>query len=333
MRPQRSFSLNSIGAMALALGMILSILSGCGATSNTAAGGQSGVGSEATAAAEASTATAIAVNSASLPTATIPPEDPATLEQPGCQPLNLGSSQPQYDTVDGMQVSVPQLYTPLDYPEEMMPNNEPNAPYQVPLTASVAQQQILFHPSPLVNPSLSTGYVLQVCNQSSASHAITSLSVTIANFTPSSGAVTVWHLCQDGPYDAATRQTTTGCGGAIGNVGMLAATLPSDTTGASAQSVANAQRGGPNLPITLAPNTSLTFLVAVNGLTSQGTYSLSFGLSVDSAASTSLTPSDGAFFIAPSPTVWTGTACQKPAMQAQIPATSQDTYYVCPPGA
>ncbi len=73
------------------------------------------------------------------------------------------------------------------------------------------------------------------------------------------------------------------------------------------------------------------FLIAVNGLTSQGTYTLSFGVGVDGAAPTAVAPGDGAFLIAPKAVVWTGTACQTSAMKAQIPAASQDTYYVCPP--
>jgi hypothetical protein len=74
-------------------------------------------------------------------------------------------------------------------------------------------------------------------------------------------------------------------------------------------------------------------LVAVDGLTSQGTYALSFGIRVDDAAAVTLTPSDGSFLIAPAAVVWTGTACQTPAMQAQFPPASQDTFYVCPPAA
>jgi hypothetical protein len=73
------------------------------------------------------------------------------------------------------------------------------------------------------------------------------------------------------------------------------------------------------------------FLIAVDGLTSHGTYALSFGVSIDGATLTTLVPSDGPFLIAPAAKVWTGTACQTPAMLAQIPAATQDTYYVCPP--
>ncbi|HZC07912.1 MAG TPA: hypothetical protein VE338_19910 [Ktedonobacterales bacterium] len=329
--PMRRLTLGSLSVAALTLGVILSMLSGCGAPSDIAAGRPADSQARATAAAEARTATAVA--STSYPMATPAPVDPAILEQPGCLPLDLWGSQPQYETVGGLRVTIPQFYTPLNYPEEMMPNNAPNAPYQVPLTSDVFNNRAPFHPNPPVNPSLDTGYVVQVCNQTSASHIITALSVNIAHFTPSNGPVTVWHLCQDGPYDAATHGTASGCGGAVGEVAMLAATLPTDATGASAQSVGNAQRSGPNLPITLPKGQSLELLITVNGLTAQGMYALTFSFSVDNAAPTTMTPSDGSFFIAPSPAIWTGTACQSSAMQAKIAATSKDTYYVCPPAA
>lgn len=317
MRHSRRLSLGSIGMAALMLGVILS---GCGASSIT------------TVRQGAAVSTATATADIPFPTATT---DPALVEMPGCPPVELGPVQSQYITVGGLKVSIPHRYTPLDYPEELMPNSEPNAPYRVPLTASEAEQAGAFHPNPPVNPSLSTGYVLQVCNQTGASHTVTSLSIHIASFTPSSGPITVWHICQDGPYDAATKQTTPGCGGAAGEVDWLAATLPSDRTGATASATTNAQlhSSGPNLPIALGPNKSIVFLIAVNGLTSQGMYTLGFGISVDGAAPTKLAPSDGAFLMAPSATVWTGTACQTPAMQTHIPAASQDTYYVCPPAA
>ncbi len=237
--------------------------------------------------------------------------------------------------VSGLKVSIPQRWTSLDFPSELILYDASNAPYKVPLTATEAQQVGAFHPNPPVNPSLATGYSIQVCNQTSAAHTIASISVNIAGFIPSSGPVAVWHLCQDGPYDAATKQTTGGCGGAAGQVDWLAVNLPSNSTGAYATAVANSQvnSGGPNLPLTLAPNKSIVFLVAVHGLITQGTYTLSFGLGVDHWVPVALEPSDGSFFIAPSAKVWTGTACQTPAMQALIPASSQDVYYVCPPAA
>ena len=291
----------------LTLGMILG---GCGASSNTAAGRVSAAG----------TATATATPFPS------PTTSPAEVEMPGCPPVGLGPVPPRYGAVGALKVSIPQRWTALDYPDELMPNGEPNAPYQ--LSASAVTN---FQPSPPVNPSLNMGYALEVCNQTSTSHTLTSLSAGIARFTPSSGPLNVWHICQDGPYNAATKQTTGGCGGAFGGVYQLTATLPADSAGASAPAATHS--GGTVLPLAIGPNQSLTFVIAINGLTSQGTYALDFGVGVDGASPATLTPSDGAFLIAPSPTVWTGTACQTPAMQAHIPAASHDTYYVCPPAS
>lgn len=342
MRHSRRLSLGSIGVAALTLGVLLS---GCGAAPATPAAqvetasaatatGQASI-AQATSAAEASTATAVAVNSAALPTATAFPPAVEDVETSGCQPLLLGAVAPKYSMVSGLKISIPQRWTSLDFPSAMLPNNTPNAPYKVPLTATQAQDVTTFHPNPPVNPSLSTGYALQVCNQTSSAHTIASISVNIAGFIPNSGPVAVWHLCQDGPYDAATKQTTGGCGGAAGQVDWLAVNLPSNSTGAYATAVANSQvnSGGPDLPITIPPNKSIVFLVAVHGLITQGTYTLSFGVGVDHWVPVALEPSDGSFFIAPSPKVWTGTACQASTMQAQIPASTTDVYYVCPPAS
>lgn len=300
----RSFWLACVVAVALVTGVILG---GCGAT---------------TTAKQAATSTATP-----YPTATVSPSD---VEQPGCPPVELGPVPPKYTAIDGLKVSIPQRWTALDYPSALLPSNLPSAPYQIPASAVTNYQ-----PNPPVNPALVTGYALQVCNQTSAPHTISSLSITIARFTPSSGPISVWHICQDGPYNAATKQTTTGCGGGLGGVAMMAASFASDAAGTSAPVTANAKtsHGGPTPPFDIGPNQSVTFVIAVNGLTSQGTYALTLGLSLDGAAPTTLTPSDGPFLIAPSATVWTGTACESAAMQAHIPTASQDTYYVCPPAS
>lgn len=206
----------------------------------------------------------------------------------------------------------------LDYPSELMPNNTPNAPYQI--AASAVKH---YAPNPPVNPSLATGYSFTICNETSTTHSLTSMRINIASFSARSGAVTVWNIC-DGPYNAATKAGMGGCGGGYGGT-RLAASLPHDSTGTSASVT------GAIWPAKIGPNKSIEFVVAVNGLTSQGMFALSFGMSIDGATPTTVAPGDGSFLIAPSTTVWTGTACQTAAMQAQIPPASQDTYYVCPP--
>lgn len=315
MRHSWRLRMSSIGAAAILLGMTLG---GCSSASSQAV------------ATEAPTSTPI-------PTATDAPPALATLadvEQPGCPTFETGPVPATYGAVAGLKVSIPERWVGLDFPSELMPNNQPNTPYKVPFTSSETSVGA-FHPNPPVNPSLSTGYALQVCNQASAPRTVSGIHVNIASFTPSSGPITVWHICQGGPYDPATKLSTPGCGGAVGPVDKLIATLPGDRAGASAPAVANAQSyaTGPDLPVTLGPGKSVVFLVAVDSLTSQGTYTLSFSVSVDGAASATLPARDGPFFIAPSPVIWTGTACQTPAMQAQIPTPAPDAYYVCPPAA
>jgi hypothetical protein len=309
MRHARRLSLGSIGVAALTLGVILS---GCGRTYTTLTGRAAPTSTPTPWPTAAATAT---TSSAAIP------------EAAGCPPFSATATQTQYVAVGALDVSIPGRSAGQDYPSVLLPNGLPNAPYQIAASAVTT-----YAPNPPVNPSLATGYELQVCNRTGAAHTLTGLSVTIASFTPRSGPVNVWHLCGDGPYDAATKHTTTGCGGGIGASDYLAATLPGDSTGATAPAKANGP-GGVDLPMSVGPNKAITLLVAVNGLTSQGTYALSFGISVDGAAPASVTPSDGPFLIAPSAVVWTGTACQTPAMQAQIPAASQDTYYVCPPAS
>jgi hypothetical protein len=303
--------------------MLFLALSGCGASSPTG---------RLTAAISTATPT-IAPTATNQPLPSPLPASAQSVEQPGCPAVGVGSVPPQYTTVDGLKVSIPQRWASLDIQGELLPNNLPAAPYKVPLTASQAQDISTFHPSPAVNPSLDSGYAVEVCNVTSTAETVTNLSVTIASFTPSSGPVTMWHLCQDGPYDADTKTDTPGCGGSAGQADLLAATLPGDSTGASAPATLGANGGGPVPPFAIDPNQAIVLVVTVNGLTRQGTYALSFGLSIDGVVPTTLAPSDGPFLIAPSATVWTGTACQTPAMLAQIPAATQDTYYVCPPAS
>lgn len=309
MRHLRAKRLGSVGIVVLALGLILG---GCGASPTAPTGRVSAVAT--------ATATATATP---FPT---PTTSPADVQMQGCPPVGLGPVVPKYTAVGALKVSIPQRWTGLDYPSELMPSTAPNAPYQLPAGAVTN-----FQPDPPVNPSLETGYALQLCNQTGTSHTLIRLDVGIARFTPSSGPISVWHMCQDGPYDAATKATTGGCGGALGEVYLLTATLPKTSAGTSAP--AATPSGGTVLPLTIGPNQSITFVIAIKGLTSQGTYALDLRVGVDGAPPATLAPSDGAFMIAPSPNIWTGTACQTPAMQAHIPAASHDTYYVCPPAS
>ncbi len=311
MRHMRYRMLGSICAAALALGMVLS---GCGVTTTTGVGGGVIRNTPTPWPTTAATATASTASSGPIP------------EFDGCPPVQF-PTQPQYVRVGALNISVPKRLA--GSPNALMPSNAPKAPYKI--AASAVNN---YAPNPPVNPVLSSGYLFQICNTTGASHTLTSIRATIASFTASSGAVTVWHICAGGPYNAATKQTTIGCGGGAGAFDWLEVNLSNNRTGASATAIVNSDAtnfAGVNLPASIGPNKYIQVLITVKGLTSQGTYALTFDVSVDGTAPKTLTPSDGPFLIAPSASIWTGTACQTPAMQAQIPASSQDAYYVCPP--
>jgi hypothetical protein len=296
-------SLAWISVVALTLGMVLS---SCGMT-------PAAVRTTRVAATDTPAAAATAVPSA---TATLSAADIAQIS--GCPALGSSAEQ-HYLAVGGLRVSTPDRQ--LDYASELMPSPASNAPYQL-ATGAVNN----FSPNPPVNPSLLPGYFFQFCNVSSVAQTLSGISVNIASFTASSGPVAVWRQCQDSPYDAATKQAGGGCGGGVDGL-QLAATLPSDNAGTSAPVT------GVGWPVIIGPNEYIVILVGVHGLTGQGMYTLSFTISANGATPASVMPSDGAFLMAPSAVVWSGTACQTPAMQALIPPSSQDTYYVCPPSS
>lgn len=293
----------AIGALsALAL---LTALSGCGKTIV----GQDANGDAAT--------QPLAATITPLPTATNGPQ-PLTL-QPGC-PATPTQVQPAYVTSDGLEVSVPRRSN--DYPSELLPAsvlNAPAAPYHL-ATAAVTN----FAPNPVVNPLMPPGYFIQICNKSNVSRTLTGIKATIASFSARSGNLAVWHICGEGPFNPATKQSTPGCGGA--SMGpLLTATIDNVAVGASAEVA------GGVWPQVIAPGQSASLFASVKGLASQGMYTLRFTITVDSGAPITLTPSDGAFLEAPNARVWTGTACLTAAMQAKLPAPAQDAWYVCPP--
>jgi hypothetical protein len=220
MRHSRHRSFGVIGVAALTLGMILG---GCGAPSTTrkAQAVVTHMATPSPTAAATATDSSSTTSSGSIPTS------------PGCPPLDT-PNQPQYVAVGALKVSAPELPIMHDYSSELLPNGVPNAPYQIAVSAVNN-----FAPNPPVNPSLATGYEFQVCNPTGASHTVTSIRVTIASFTPSNGSLAIWHICGDGPYNAATKQTTPGCGGGTGGGDFLKATLPSDSVGATAPAIAN----------------------------------------------------------------------------------------------
>lgn len=266
----------------------------------------------------------------SAPTPTAEASNAQLSTMVGCPSLP-DPTQPQFTMVGSLKVSIPRFSPAHNYPETLVPNDAPKAPYKVPLTSSEVENST-WHPHPLVNPSLA--YEIEVCNTTSAGHTLSHLGMSITTFTPSSGPYTVWHICGGGTYDAATKTTTPGCGGGLGGPGVdfLTATFGKDAAGATSPATASADYGGPNLPLSIAPGRSVLLFVNMKGLASQGTYTMSMALGVDGATPRAVQPSDSSFIIATSPTIWTGTACENsPTMMAQIPPSAKGTYYVCPP--
>lgn len=305
MRHSRKRTLGTLAVAALTLGLALS---GCGARSISQVG-------------LAATRSTPTVTPSPTPAAIFTPSLMPIVwpipKFPGCTDSGNSPVQQRFTSVGALKLSLPMRE--LDHPSELMPSDAPNGPYK--LAASAVTN---YQPNPPVNPSVSA-YMVEVCNETSAAHTLTGLNVTITSFSASSGPINVWHICGDGPYDAATGNTTPGCGGAIGGSAVVAVTLPRDSTGASAPIT------GLSWPVSIDPGKSVVLDIRVQGLTSHGTYALSFDVGADGAAPVTVAAGDGSFLMAPSATIWTGTACQTPAMQAQIPPASQDTYYVCPP--
>lgn len=312
MGPGRRSVVCVAGATLLGLSIALA---GCGQTSTTAISG----GAARSISTPQPTATATVAPTATLDTGITP--EGATVA--GCQ--TSGSKPIQFTSVGPLKVSIPTRT--LDHGNEQLPSNLPDKPYQI----AASQVQGGYAPNPPVNPSLDT-YLITVCNQASTPHTVSAASVSITSASPSSGTVSVWNIC-NGPYNTASKTSMGGCGGGLGGPGMdmLTATLASDSAGASASAQPRAGQGA--LPIALGPNQSVTLVIAVNGITSQGTYALGFGLSVDGAPQASIAAGDNPFLIAPGAVEWTGQNCQSAAMQSQIPPSSQNTYYVCPPAS
>jgi hypothetical protein len=233
------------------------------------------------------------------------------------------------------------------YPGVKIPDGTPPQPLQVRYESS--SLGVALPSDPLTNPNLHEivggfggGFLITICNTSAAqAHTIQGVSARIDSFTPYSGALNEWGACA-GAYDASTKQNLGGgCGGAFYTAcEYLHATFPS-TAGAGA-SVTAAQVGvGRNvsgdgsscpqfgaLPVLLPPGGELTIILGLNLPAASGTYAIAFGVTADAAAP-AFVPAPQVLF-APATHEWTGNACTASAMQAQIPAATSPTWYICP---
>jgi hypothetical protein len=247
--------------------------------------------------------------------------------------------------VGGLAVAQQTIFSNLADPAKKLPDDLPLKPYQV--QAPNGQPDPTFVPA---NPNLHEqggGYVIVVCNISSAPHTVERVDARIAAVTSISGTSNVAPFCQF-PYSRQYGAGNGGCGGAdFENEYMHAAFSPSagvGTTVTATQTASNTcqyatgctTNYGP-LPVTLQAGQGMTIEVGMGNTSSStsvfstsGYYMFSFGVGVDGAPP---------LFAATSPQTllnlsarsWTGTACESTAMQALIPpATTPPSYYLCP---
>lgn len=197
-------------------------------------------------------------------------------------------------------------------------------------------------------------YSFTVCNPTAQAVAVESVWVRVASFTPYSGALAAWEACNNGFYDANQQiYVSGGCGygsagdyaGAYAANEYLEVSLPAQAEiGDSAmdQAISSARTGPgdpnpfPRLPLPLAPGHVLVIAATVTAPVAPGTYTFGFGLVYGYA----LAPDAPQYFATTSPILyapvtqeWGGKNCLTPAIQTQIPVTSQTTEYICPPAS
>lgn len=234
----------------------------------------------------------------------------------------------------------------LAYPATKLPDNAA----QVPMVMQQSSQGGFIlgpddsHPT---NPNMHEGgggYAIWVCNISSAPHTISRVDVRLESVAPYTAQLNEWPACQS-PYTRQFGPGGAGCGGAdFENEYMHAPFTPDATPG----TVVTATQTGTNtgvsgernygpLPVTLQPGERMSIEVGMgsdqygyHAFSTAGTYTFSFGLSIDDQTPIFATTSPPTLLATPAHE-WNGQACTTPAMQAQIPpATDPPTYYICP---
>lgn len=225
------------------------------------------------------------------------------------------------------------------YPSQQIPAGTPLAPLK--LTSSNIGNE--FPGGPAVNPGMTepgSGFAFAVCNASATqSHVLQSVSVTIQGATPFTGQLNAYQFC-DGYYARPGPAFFGGCGGGYAADEYLHAAFAADA-GAGASVVAT-QTGtevspafggqkAPPLPLTLPFGKFIEINVGLTAPTTPATYVFGFGVAVDGAAPVYFGNAP-ATLLAPVAHKWTGPACEKPAMLAQIPTTvtNPPTRYICP---
>jgi hypothetical protein len=233
------------------------------------------------------------------------------------------------------------------YPGTKLPDDTPLKPLQVQYNSSPSG--VALPGTPLINPNLQVvvggfggGFEINICNASANQpHIIKSLTARIDTVSPYFGTLNEWGYCA-GAYDASSRASSGGgCGGAFYTACeyMQADFSPGATTGAAVVATqvgtgrdvsgdgADCPQFGA-LPVSLPPGAQLSVISGMVLPKAPGTYTVAFGVSADAASPTFV--SAPPILVATVAHNWGGDACQTSAMQAQIPASTDTAYYICP---
>ncbi|HEX9039190.1 MAG TPA: hypothetical protein VF808_19575 [Ktedonobacterales bacterium] len=229
-------------------------------------------------------------------------------------------------------------------PGVKLPDATPLKPVQIQYGPSTSG--LLLSGDPLTNPKLQEdtsgsggGYEIDICNASATqTHTIQAVTARLTGFTSYSGPLQEWPGgCAQQAFDAKTRgPSDPGCGGGpyspceymhanfLTTAGVGAKVIAKQTGDGRDVPYGSCGQFGP-LPVALAPGVAMSVNIGVTAPTAQGTYSFAFGFVVDGAAPAyiSVTPT----LLAPIAHLW---GYCTTAVEAQIPTTKDDTYYICP---
>lgn len=221
------------------------------------------------------------------------------------------------------------------YPASMLPDGTSlTKPFQLHQDATTG-----IAPGPMTNPNLAEdvgGFTLGLCNISaSQAHAITSISATIATFTPFSGQLSQWNPCQ-GMMDSHHQLSPAGCGGGgIGYTRFHAVFQGSATAGMSVEmrqtgfDLETQGDGAGRLPLVIAPKQVIYFGVGMDAPAQAGSYTFTFDVHLQSGETLTTTAST-TLLLAPVAHNWDGRSCTQSAFLSQIMPTNPETYYICP---
>jgi hypothetical protein len=219
-----------------------------------------------------------------------------------------------------------QMEFSLAYPSFKLPDNLPLAPYK--MTSDMSGKT---PPDPSVNPTLTLpagGYWGTICNAStSVSITLSSLSLRIDSFTPTSGQTNEWNVCSTA-YSRQGGVGGGGCGGGIADPNCAQATFPVSAGAGATTPIASTDCTRLALPQTLKPSTGYSFNLGIGAPTAPGTYTFSLGISVSSGAPVYV-PVPHQLLLDAAARAWDGQSCTTAAMQSQIPANDMAAY-ICP---